>query len=141
MCECVCVSVCVCVCVRACVHVCMYVSNVICFTDVSSSVSGTSLPLAPSPPPSSGLEDWSFAQKELLQKAGYDIRKEFEEKEREFEKKEKQFETRSSSCYLFTSPLSQWLSHCFLLFYLRITELEEQRAEAEEMFIKQMKVA
>ena len=87
--------------------VCVYYS-----IDVAGGVQGggptSSLPLSPSPPPGSGLEDWSFAQKELLQKAGYDIRKEFEEKEREFEMKEKQFTTRCS-------PLVRILILCFVL--------------------------
>ena len=105
-------------------------------TDVTGSVQGgpaSYLPLSPSPPPASGLEDWSFAQKELLQKAGYDIRKEFEEKEREFEKKEKQFTTRFP-------PLNILLILLYFLLLYRITELEEQRAEVEEMFVKQKKV-
>lgn len=79
------------------------------YTDVTGGVQGgpaSSLPLSPSPPPGSGLEDWSFAQKELLQKAGYDIRKEFEEKEREFEMKEKQFTTRCSPLVLLFIHLS-----------------------------------
>ena len=44
------------------------------------------------------LPDWTFAQHELLEKAGYDISKKFEEKEKEFEIKEKLFEMRSVDC-------------------------------------------
>ena len=39
--------------------------------------------------------DWSYAQSELLQKTGYDITKELEEKEKKFEKKEQEFKMRS----------------------------------------------
>ena len=54
-----------------------------------------SRPSSPSPGGIGGnLVDWGFAQRELLQNAGYDIRKEIEEKERQFELKEKLFETR-----------------------------------------------
>ena len=88
-------------------YTCVYMTPhtvylLVCCTDVSGSVTETTVGV-PSPSPSlspssasssAGMVDWSFAQKELLQKAGYDIRKEFEEKEREFEEKEKQFATR-----------------------------------------------
>ena len=39
--------------------------------------------------------DWSYAQRELLQKTGYDITKELEEKEKKFEEKEQEFKMRS----------------------------------------------
>ena len=63
-------------------------------SDMSLSSSRPSSPsLLPSPGGPLGV-DWVFAKHELLQKTGYDIGKEIEEKEKQFEIKEKIFETR-----------------------------------------------
>ncbi|XP_019856044.1 PREDICTED: kinesin-like protein unc-104 [Amphimedon queenslandica] len=73
--------------------------------------SDSSVSLPSSRPASPGLlggplgVDWGFAKHELLQKTGYDIGKEIEEKEKQFEEKEKKFEE-------------------------KITELEEEKAQA-----------
>lgn len=70
------------------------VSEVPGFRKQENTLSSSSACPISNAPSSSGLMDWSFAQKELLQNAGFDITKEIEERTKEFEIKEKQFETR-----------------------------------------------
>jgi kinesin family protein 1 len=92
----------------------------------------SSQPATPSRPssPSFGggglLVDWGYAQDELFQNTGYDIRKEIEEKERQFELKEKLFETRINDLEKERAQTA-----------VQLAQATEEKAHIEEMLMHQ----